>query len=56
MCDALGNGLSRIAMSIGRPQRFGTQYKSAEPGQKLQLYKVAPDVTDALRQAFNVPT
>ena len=45
----------RFLMSIGRPQRFGTQYRSDGPKQPLRLYKVDPGVTDHLRRVMNVP-
>ncbi len=45
----------RFLMNIGRPQRFGTQFRSVgkEP---IRLYAVDPAVTDGLRAAFGVPT
>ncbi len=46
----------RFLMSIGRPQRFGTQYKSDGPNQPMRLYKVEPGVTDDLRRIMMVPT
>ena len=46
----------RFLMSIGRPQRFGTQYKSDGPNQPYRLYKVDPGVTDELRRIMMVPT
>lgn len=46
----------RFLMSIGRPQRFGTQYKSDGPNQPLRLYKVDSDVTDELRRVMMVPS
>ena len=44
----------RFLMNIGRPQRFGTQYRSVgeEPP---RLYPVDPAVTDGLRAALGVP-
>lgn len=46
----------RFLMSIGRPQRFGTQYKSDGPNQPMRLYKVELGVTDDLRRIMMVPT
>jgi hypothetical protein len=46
----------RFLMSIGRPQRFGTQYKSDGPNQPYRLYKIEPGVTDQLRRTMNVPS
>jgi hypothetical protein len=46
----------RFLMSIGRPQRFGTQYRKERPEAPFQLYQVDPGVTDELRRAFNVPS
>lgn len=46
----------RFLMNIGRPQRFGTQYRSNGPNDPVKLYKVEDGVTDALRQAFKAPT
>jgi hypothetical protein len=44
----------RFLRSIGRRQRFGTQYESAgEPG-KFRLAEVDPGVTDELRDAHNI--
>jgi hypothetical protein len=45
----------RFLMEIGRPQRFGTQYRSDGPGRPLRLYDVDPSVTDELRREFDVP-
>ncbi|MBE9103290.1 hypothetical protein [Vacuolonema iberomarrocanum] len=47
----------RFLKSIGRPQRFGTQFQLNE-ARELQLYAVdedAPTVTDTLRAAMDVP-
>ncbi|MBV9389727.1 MAG: hypothetical protein JOZ78_25170 [Chroococcidiopsidaceae cyanobacterium CP_BM_ER_R8_30] len=44
----------RFLMSINRPQRFGTQYRSMD-NQPIHLYEVTPAVTDSLRHDFNVP-
>ena len=46
----------RFLMSIGRPQRFGTQYKSEGPNEPYRLYKVDPGVTDELRRIMMVPS
>jgi len=46
----------RFLMSIGRPQRFGTQYKSDGPNQPYRLYKIDSGVTDQLRRTMNVPS
>jgi hypothetical protein len=46
----------RFLMSIGRPQRFGTQYQAAGPNGDFQLYKMEPGVTDVVRRAMNVPS
>ncbi len=44
----------RFLWSIGRPQRFGTQFLAVGPGKAYQLYKIEPGVTDELRRAFGV--
>jgi hypothetical protein len=46
----------RFLMNIGRPQRFGTQYRSTSQTEPVRLYKVEDGVTDALRLAFKAPT
>jgi quercetin dioxygenase-like cupin family protein len=47
----------RFLQSIQRPQRFGTQYGvEASSGAWRVKPPVAPDVTDGLRRALNVPT
>ena len=46
----------RFLMNIGRPQRFGTQYRSSGPNDPVKLYEVGPGVTDGLRQEMDVPT
>jgi hypothetical protein len=46
----------RYLMNLGRPQRFGTQYRSTGPDKPVRLYEVGPGVTDALRRELNVPT
>lgn len=45
----------RFLMNIGRPQRFGTQYRTDGPNAEFRLYKVGPGVTNELRRAFDVP-
>jgi hypothetical protein len=45
----------RFLMGLGRPQRFGTQYRSEGSG-KLRLYTIGDDVTDALRRVMATPT
>ena len=48
----------RYLMKIGRPQRFGTQYRSDGPGTPLKLYQMdsVSRVTDLLRGEFDVPS
>jgi hypothetical protein len=46
----------RFLRSIGRPQRFGTQYSSAGPNTPYRLYNVEDGVTDSLRRSFDAPT
>lgn len=46
----------RFLMNIARPQRFGTQYRSSGPDDKLKLYEVGKGVTDALRRELGVPS
>lgn len=45
----------RFLMSIKRPQRFGTQYRSEAPENILRLYQTDAGVTDELRKVFDVP-
>ena len=45
----------RFLMNIGRPQRFGTQYRSEGQG-PLRLYQVADGVSDELRKVMAVPS
>lgn len=45
----------RYLMKIGRPQRFGTQYRPEGPDSVWRLYEVDPSVSDEMRKAFNVP-
>jgi hypothetical protein len=48
----------RFLMDIGRPQRFGTQYRPEPPGSDgpIRLYKVDDAVTDGLRREFKAPS
>jgi hypothetical protein len=46
----------RFLMHLERPQRFGTQYRGGPKNERIQLYKVGPGVTDALRKEFHAPT
>ena len=46
----------RFLMTIGRPQRFATQYQSIGSNSPLKLYQVDAGVNDELRRALNVPT
>jgi hypothetical protein len=41
-------------MNIGRPQRFGTQFRSEGTG-PLRLYAVSEGVADDLRRLMGVP-
>jgi hypothetical protein len=45
----------RFLMNIGRPQRFGTQYRW-EGKEPLRLYSVGDGVSDALRKVMGVPS
>jgi hypothetical protein len=45
----------RFLMNIGRPQRFGTQFRSIGNA-PMTLYQTDGGVTDALRRALGVPT
>lgn len=47
--------LDRFLVSIGRSQRFGTQFGGTRPGMPMKLRPTDPSVTDGLRRAFNVP-
>ena len=44
----------RFLMNIGRPQRFGTQYRNDNSEGEWHIYQVHPEVTDAVRHALNV--
>jgi len=46
----------RFLMNIGRPQRFGTQYRSSGTADRLTLYEVGKGVTDGLRRELGVPS
>ena len=46
----------RFLMNIGRPQRFGTQYRTEKPTDPFTLYKMEEGVTDELRRAYNAPS
>jgi hypothetical protein len=45
----------RFLMNVGRPQRFGTQFKKDGTG-PWQLYTVGDGVTDALRRLMGEPS
>ena len=45
----------RYLMNMGRPQRFGTQYRIDGTDGKWSLYDVGEGVTDGMRRDFNVP-
>src|SRR5262245_6991109 len=45
----------RFLMTIGRAQRFGTQFRSEGTDGPMRLYKTEPGVTDELRKALGVP-
>ena len=47
--------MDRFLVSVGRPQRFGTQFGGSRPGAPIKLRPVDPSVPDNLRRAFNVP-
>ena len=46
----------RFLMNIGRPQRFGTQYRAYPANAPYTLYKVDEGVTDELRRQLSTPT
>jgi hypothetical protein len=46
----------RFLMNLGRPQRFGTQYRAEGVDKLMRLYRVGPGVTDELRRAFHAPS
>lgn len=43
----------RFLMNVGRPQRFGTQFRSEGNG-PIKLYSVSPGVTDELRRLMGI--
>ena len=47
--------MDRFLVSVGRPQRFGTQYGAARPGFPIRLSPVDSTVTDRLRMELGVP-
>lgn len=47
--------LDRFLKSIGRPQRFGTQYSSSVTDPRMRLYEVEEGVRDSLRHQLRVP-
>jgi hypothetical protein len=46
----------RFLGSIGRPQRFGTQYNKPGPSAPYRMAPVEDGVTDALRREYAAPT
>ncbi len=46
----------RFLMNIGRPQRFGTQYRADPITAPYRLYKVDESVTDDLRRQMSTPS
>jgi hypothetical protein len=46
----------RFLMSIGRKQRFGTQYEPADEPGTYRLAPTEPGVTDQLREVLNTPS
>jgi hypothetical protein len=46
----------RFLGSIDRKQRFGTQYKTHDPDPTWRLDPVDDDITDAIREAWGVPS
>ncbi len=45
----------RFLLSIGRPQRFGTQSIMTQSNPQLQKSPIAPGITNHLRHQLNVP-
>jgi hypothetical protein len=45
--------LDRYLMSLGKPQKFGTQYTSVDG--EFKLYPIDPTTTDAERAKYNIP-
>lgn len=48
--------MDRFLISIGRQQRFGTQFLSNKSFRPPHLVQVDPNVSDALRKELDVPT
>jgi hypothetical protein len=48
--------LDRFLVSVGRPQRFGTQFYSNKSFLPPKLAPIDPSVTDTLRRELDVPT
>jgi hypothetical protein len=48
--------IDRFLVSIGRPQRFGTQFQSKKSFRPPMLVVVDPSVPDSLRKELDVPT
>lgn len=48
--------MDRFLVRIDRPQRFGTQFGSDRPFSPMHLRRFDPEVSDALRREFNVPS
>ena len=46
----------RFLGSIGRNQRFGTQFKTHDPDPQWHLDPVDDAITDSIREAWNVPS
>ena len=47
--------MDRFLVSVGRPQRFGTQYGAARPGFPVRMSPIDTSVTDRLRMELGVP-
>jgi hypothetical protein len=47
--------LDRFLVSVGRPQRYGTQFGSKRIHQPMRLAPVDPTVPDSIRAEMNVP-
>lgn len=48
--------MDRFLISIGRQQRYGTQFRSDKSFKPPRLVSVDPNVSDALRKELNVPS
>ena len=46
----------RFLQSIGRKQRFGTQYRTIDPDPTWRLGEIEEGVSDEMRQAWNTPS